>query len=176
MPVSRQEKPAAIKPSAVGGKTVSQIKQSHSLRLSQLTPIMATTSNRKVMIFDDHQIICDLLKTVFDSRGYEVQTFQHPGECPLFDKETCSCPIGQSCTDVILTDINMPVKKGLDFIEEQLAKGCHCKHLALMSGDYTYDEMERVKKLGLKFFQKPFAIKDVIEWLDQIENNMAPQE
>jgi len=137
---------------------------------------MATRTTRKAMIFDDHQVICDLLKTVFDSRGYEVQTFQHPGECSLLDNAICTCPDGQSCTDVILTDINMPVKKGLDFIEEQISKGCHCKHLALMSGDYTIEEMERAKKLGLKFFQKPFEVKDVLEWLDQIENNMASKE
>ena len=134
--------------------------------------------NRKgfrILIFDDHQEILDLLTAVFDSRGYEVLTYPHPGACPIFDSESCSCPDGQSCTDIILTDINMPVMKGLDFIEKQLEKGCQCQHLALMSGDYTQDDLVKAKDMGLKFFQKPFDIADVFEWLDQIEKEINPR-
>jgi len=128
----------------------------------------------RILVFDDHQEILDLLRAVFDTRGYEVLTYPHPGACPIFDNENCSCPDGQSCTDIILTDINMPVMKGIDFIEKQMQKGCHCRHLALMSGDYTSDDMQRVNELGLKFFQKPFDIADVFDWLDQIEQNINP--
>jgi len=129
----------------------------------------------RILVFDDHQEILDLLRAVFDTRGYEVLTYPHPGACPIFDNENCSCPDGQSCTDIILTDINMPVMKGIDFIEKQMKKGCHCRHLALMSGDYTSDDMQRVNELGLKFFQKPFDIADVFDWLDQIEQKINPQ-
>ena len=128
----------------------------------------------RILVFDDHQEILDLLRAVFDTRGYEVLTYPHPGACPIFDNENCSCPDGQSCTDIILMDINMPVMKGIDFIEKQMQKGCHCRHLALMSGDYTSDDMQRVSELGLKFFQKPFDIADVFDWLDQIEQNINP--
>ena len=128
----------------------------------------------RILVFDDHQEILHLLKAVFDTRGYEVLTYPHPGACPIFDNENCSCPDGQSCTDIILTDINMPVMRGIDFIEKQMQKGCHCRHLALMSGDYTSDDMQRVSELGLKFFQKPFDIADVFDWLDQIEQNINP--
>ena len=128
----------------------------------------------RILVFDDHQEILDLLKVIFGTRGYEVLTYPHPGACPIFDNENCSCPDGQSCTDIILTDINMPVMRGIDFIENQIKKGCHCRHLALMSGDYTSDDMRRVSELGLKFFQKPFDIADVFGWLDQIEQNINP--
>jgi CheY-like chemotaxis protein len=126
-------------------------------------------------VFDDHQEILNLLKAVLESRGgYEVLTYLHPGACPIFDNESCSCLDGQSCTDIILADINMPVMRGIDFIEKQIEKGCQCKHLALMSGDYTLDDMQRANELGLKFFQKPFAIADVFDWLDQIEQKINP--
>ena len=128
----------------------------------------------RILVFDDHEEILNLLKVVFDSRGYEVLTYPHPGACPIFDHDSCSCPDGQSCTDIILTDINMPVMKGIDFIEKQMKKGCQCRHLALMSGDYTSDEMERANELGLKFFLKPFEISDIFEWLDQIEQKIHP--
>jgi hypothetical protein len=34
--------------------------------------------------------------------------------------------------------------------------------------------MQRASKLGLKFFKKPFAIADVFDWLDQIEQKINP--
>jgi CheY-like chemotaxis protein len=129
----------------------------------------------RILVFDDHQEILNLLKVVFDSRGYEVLTYPHPGACPIFDNESCSCPEGQSCTDIILTDINMPVMRGIDFIEKQIKKGCQCRNLALMSGDYTSDEMQRANELGLKFFLKPFEIADIFDWLDQIEQKISPR-
>lgn len=69
----------------------------------------------------------------------------------------------------------MPVMRGIDFIEKQLAKGCNCKHLALMSGDFTSEDVRRAEKLGLKFFRKPFEVNDIFEWLDQIESEINPQ-
>ena len=131
----------------------------------------------RILVFDDHQEILDLLKAVLESRGgYEVLTYSHPGAYPFYDEnENCSCPDGQACTDIILTDINMPVMRGIDFVEKQIDKGCQCRHLALMSGDYTSDEMQRASELGLKFFKKPFTIADVFEWLDQIEQNINPE-
>ena len=80
----------------------------------------------RILVFDDHQEILDLLKAVLESRGgYEVLTYPHPGAYPFFDEnENCSCPDGQTCTDIILTDINMPVMRGIDFVEKQIDKGC----------------------------------------------------
>ena len=65
--------------------------------------------------------------------------------------------------------------KGIDFIENQLAKGCSCKHLALMSGDFTNEDVQRAKELNLKFFKKPFEIAEVFQWLDSIEPQINPQ-
>ena len=135
---------------------------------------MMKNGNYRILVFDDHQEILRLLEVVFDSRGYEVLTYPHPGACPIFREDCCSCPNGQACTDIILTDINMPVMRGIDFIEKQLKKGCNCRHLALMSGDYTSDEARRAKELGLKFFRKPFDISEVFEWLDEIEPKISP--
>jgi len=131
--------------------------------------------NFRILVFDDHQEILDLLKMVFGSRGYEVLTYPHPEACPIFDQDSCSCSDDQCCTDIILTDINMPVMKGVDFIEKQIGKGCNCKHLALMSGDFTREDESRARELGVRFFKKPFEINEMFGWLDQVEKKINPQ-
>jgi CheY-like chemotaxis protein len=104
--------------------------------------------NYRALIFDDQKEIRQILWSLFDSRGYEVFTFSHPAACPLSEEELCPCPTEQACTDVILSDMNMPIKNGLDFLEDQIKKGCKCKHFALMSGAF-----------------KPLKLKEVMNWL-----------
>lgn len=131
--------------------------------------------NYRVLIFDDQEDIRQTLQSLFDSRGYEVFTFTHPAACPLNDEEICPCSIEQACADVILSDLNMPVKNGLEFLEEQIKKGCNCKHLALMSGAFTDEDISKAKSLGIKIFKKPFDLIEVIHWLDQIEGDIDPK-
>ncbi|MFZ2631808.1 MAG: response regulator, partial [Desulfosalsimonadaceae bacterium] len=85
----------------------------------------------RALIFDDEPAIRELLWSLFDSRGYEVFTFPNPATCPMCETEICPCPLTEACADVILSDVNMPVKNGVDFLEEQIGKGCKCKSLAL---------------------------------------------
>ena len=75
------------------------------------------------------------------------------------------------CADVILSDVNMPIKKGIDFLEEQIKKGCRCKHFALMSGEFSEEDVSKAKSLGIKIFKKPFKLAQIINWLDQIEKD-----
>ena len=68
----------------------------------------------------------------------------------------------------------MPFKKGLDFLEEQLSKGCRCKNMALMSGYLGQDDIERASSLKIKLFQKPFTVKEIEEWVCEIEKTINP--
>lgn len=126
----------------------------------------------RALIFDDDQVVRSILWTLLDQRGYEVFTFPHPGLCPLCEQSICPCPLAETCTDVILTDLEMPVKKGIDFIEEQLQKGCKCKNMALMSGLFTNEDLLRANSLGIKVFFKPFSVEDVIEWVEKVEKEI----
>ena len=128
-----------------------------------------TKRHYRILVFDDHQEILDLLKAVFDLREYEVLTYLHPLDCPLFKHDSCLCPEGQTWADIILTDINMPYMKGIDLLESQKAKGCSCRHQALMSGDFTWEDERKARELDLKLFKKPFAVEELFQWLDSIE-------
>ena len=129
----------------------------------------------RALIFDDMKEIRKILWKLFDKRGYEVFTFPHPALCPLSEIEVCPCSSEETCADVILSDLNMPIKKGTNFLEEQIKKGCRCKHFGLMSGEFSSEDVSKAKSLGIKLFKKPFKLKEVINWLDQIEKSASPK-
>lgn len=131
--------------------------------------------NYRALIFDDEELLRKMLWILFDGRGYEVFTFPDPALCPMSEKEVCPCGDEQACSDIILSDINMPVKNGLDFIEEQINKGCKCQHIALMSGDFSEEYISKAESLGIKIFKKPFKMTEITDWLDQVEQEIAAE-
>ena len=116
--------------------------------------------NYRALIFDDMKEIRKMLWKLFDNRGYEVFTFPHPALCPLSEQEVCPCSSEETCADVILSDGNMPIKKGIIFLEEQIRKGCRCKHFGLMSGEFSEEDVSKAKLLGIKLFKKPFKLSN----------------
>jgi CheY-like chemotaxis protein len=128
----------------------------------------------RVLIFEDDDAIRSILWGFFDGRGYEVFTFPHPGTCPLSEAPVCKCSLDEACSDIIVSDLNMPSKKGIDFLQEQMAKGCRCRHLALMSGEFLPEDIEKASNLGIKIFNKPFSLTDIENWLVDIERKIEP--
>jgi CheY-like chemotaxis protein len=108
----------------------------------------------------------------YNKKGYEVFSFQNPAACPIFREKICPCPTGEACTDFILSDLNMPVQRGIDFLEEQIRRGCQCNNMALMSGDFTENDVLRAKSIALKLLRKPFNITEVFEWLKDKEKTI----
>lgn len=53
-------------------------------------------------------------------------------------------------------------------------KGCHCKNMALISGHLDQDDIERASTLKIRLFQKPFTIKEIEEWINEIEKKINP--
>ena len=126
----------------------------------------------RVLVLDDDNVIRKILWEYFDNRGYEVFTFPHPKSCALCDIHTCNCPTREACSDIIISDLNMPFVKGLDFLEQQIKKGCRVKHLALMSGDLTEPDSDRAKALGIKLFEKPFKLTELGDWVEMVEKQI----
>jgi DNA-binding response OmpR family regulator len=127
----------------------------------------------RALIFDDDAMIRQLLWTVFDQRGYQVFTFPDPGLCPLSSAHHCTCPTSGVCADVIISDLNMPNVKGLDFVEALREKGCTCHAIALMSGSWSEEDESRGRRIGCKLFAKPFTISELNDWLRQIESSVS---
>ena len=129
---------------------------------------------RRVFIFDDNTLIRTLLEMALEDRGYEVFAFASPVLCPFHPLPDCQCPEGQTCTDVIISDLDMPEVRGLEFVEAQRKKKCKCQHIALISGGWSEPEQVRARQLGCEVFSKPAQMVQIHQWLDAIEETIDP--
>ncbi len=128
----------------------------------------------RAVIIDDDYLLRTLMGDVFKDRGYEVHSSAEPGLSSIFLDSQCSCPVGTHCTNIIITDINMPDMTGLEFIEHQKRNGCKVQNIAVMSGGWTDEKIEHAKRLGCHIFEKPFKIVEIEKWLDNCERKSDP--
>ena len=122
---------------------------------------------KKALIFDDEEMILDLLTEILTEKQFEVTAFPDPISF-LSQQEKCSCHIESApCFDVIITDNLMPGMTGLEFLERLKGFGCKLadNRKAIISGHLTEDDLIRAKKINVKVFHKPGNIYDLIQWL-----------
>ena len=120
----------------------------------------------RVLIFEDNNLIRSTLDHIIKELGFEVFTFSDPGMCPLRASCDSICPLNHTCSDIIISDVNMPTETGLEFIKERLDHGCKIKFRAMMSADWSDTDVQRAKELGCRIFHKPFNLEELIQWLN----------
>jgi len=127
----------------------------------------------RILIFEDNESLLSTLKLVLSERGYEVFAFSSPEMCQAFDLVDLSCPADVAFADVIISDVNMPTKSGLDLMRERRQKGCKIKYRALMSADWTDADLKSAHRLGCYIFHKPFDLKEMLDWLDGCRDELT---
>ena len=130
---------------------------------------------KRVVIFDDERLFRMALWDFFDRRNYEVLAFPEPGVSPLHVRELCPCPDGTLCSDLVISDVNMFGRNGIDYIERLLNKGCKQQHVALMSGGFTDSDRERAARLGCALFDKPLDTEALTNWVESVESAISPE-
>ena len=133
---------------------------------------MKSATKYRVILLDDNEAVRGVLSEILADRGYEVLAFSTPAICPLQMTPECRCAVNQRCTDIIVSDLDMPYMTGLGFIENQKKKNCKCQHLVLMSGNWTEQDLLRAHELGCKTFTKPFPFQEFCDYLDEVERNI----
>lgn len=125
------------------------------------------------VILDDEPMVLALLRGVLGRRGYSVEAYSTPIRCPLYSAPGCPCEPQVPCPDVILTDFDMPLVNGIEFVEHLKMKGCKCRHIALISGLLTDATRLKAQPLGVTVFAKPFQLKGLTAWLADAERDFA---
>ncbi len=130
--------------------------------------------NRRAVVYDDDEVILDVLKQYLSLRGYEVITFAEPVVCPI-NEDSALCTNLNACADIMITDLMMPTMNGIELLKAQIQRGCKLamKNKALMSGyDTDHFESEEIYEMGCAFFRKPFDFSQFGKWLSVRELQM----
>jgi len=129
----------------------------------------------RAFVFDDDEIVRSFIATVFERSGYEVCEFSEPRACPFLLDRKCPCPEDHVCTDIIISDLDMPNMSGLELIENQIKHGCRAPNFALNSGDWSEPELKRAQEIGCMTFSKPVRIGELTDWMNQCEKRIDPK-
>jgi DNA-binding response OmpR family regulator len=73
---------------------------------------------RRAVVIDDEEIIVNLFKEFFSTRGYAVLPYTRPIVCPIRDETMKSCNTDYPCADIIITNFKMPRANGLELLQE----------------------------------------------------------
>lgn len=115
------------------------------------------TEKIRIHLADDHQVLIDGMRTLLNTvDDFEFVGFSLNGST-LFEE------IIANKTDVLVLDISMPQKDGIEVLKEFNEKGFPCKVIILSS----YDELKLIKevmKLGASgYLTKQCAAEHIIE-------------
>ena len=119
----------------------------------------------KILIIDDDPSILTMLKKMLEKAGYEVDTASNGSEGL---KKIESCP-----PDLLVTDIVMPEKEGLELICYLKGKNPGLKIVAISGGGrFNYEGyLTGAKLLGADLiFQKPLVHKEFVQAVSDLIN------
>jgi DNA-binding NarL/FixJ family response regulator len=122
------------------------------------------TGQIRIHLADDHQVLIDGMRTLLNTvKNFEVIGFSLDGSTVYDDV------ISNKAT-VLVLDISMPVKDGIEVIKEFAKKGYPCKVIILSS----YDDLkiiQEVMKLGVSgYLTKQCAGENIVEAIQAVAN------
>lgn len=116
----------------------------------------------KIHLADDHQVLIDgMLAVLKTNSNFEVVGFSLNGE-NLVER------VAKNGTDILVMDINMPEKDGIQVLREFNEKGFTCKVIILSS----YDDAKLIKeviKLGARgYLTKQCAGENIVDAINSV--------
>ena len=121
----------------------------------------------KVLIVDDNEVLTGLLKEMLEIEGVDhVETAENGEEgyavFLLFKP------------DIILTDIEMPVKNGLEMVKDIRAHYAGIKIIYMSSDSDRYRKLLEDEKIRYKarFINKPFLLSEVIGFFHEYQKEI----
>ena len=118
---------------------------------------------RRILIIDDEPYILLMLKKMLERAGYEIDLASNGREgMAVFEQDSA---------DLVITDIIMPDKEGLELILEMKKKRPELKIIAMSGGGRISPEsyLECARHFGAeKVFQKPFRQKEIVSAVKEL--------
>jgi CheY-like chemotaxis protein len=130
----------------------------------------------RILIIDDDEEIRLVLRDVLEDAGYEVVEAEDGQEGLQYYRTAPA--------DLIITDIVMPRKGGLETIRELRREAPHVKIIAISGGSRTasLSGLDIARQLGAtRVFQKPFGLPEMCRAVREVlqeegQNSLAHRE
>ena len=122
-----------------------------------------TTKNR-ILVVDDEKDILELLKYNLDKEGYQVKT--------TADSRNAVKLAMEFKPDLILLDLNLPIKSGREVLQEikQDKRICDIP-VIIFSSSRSKDDIDQMYELGaLSFISKPENLDNFTDLVQELEN------
>ncbi len=121
----------------------------------------------QILVIDDDRSMCEMLRLALESEGHQVVTC-HNGEEAV--AHYCEEP-----ADLIITDIFMPIKDGIEIILELQGRFSNLKIIVISGGGSTGVGTEDVFVAATEFgadyaFKKPFRIEELLQAVKKLLN------
>ncbi len=116
-----------------------------------------------ILVVEDDKAVRDLLREILERAGHNVMDASNGREAITMYKATPA--------DLIITNILMPEKEGLETIQELRRDKPDIKIIAISGGGQIgpADYLEVAKRFGAKkTFSKPFNRKDLLQAVDEL--------
>ncbi len=117
----------------------------------------------RILLIDDDKDVRDVLHSILLSSGYDVVAVSNGAEAmDVF---------GDGAFDIVITDIIMPVKDGLETISEILDLKPSARIIAMSGGGRqgNVDFLETARALGASLtFNKPFNLRELISGIEEL--------
>ena len=116
-----------------------------------------------VLIMEDDEEVRKALRTVLEESGYKVMEAAN-GEKGLKIQRTIP-------SDLVIMDILMPEKEGLEVIKELRRDFPNTKIIAISGGGYVGPDyyLDAAKKMGASYvFEKPFDPREIMAAVKQV--------
>ena len=115
----------------------------------------------RIFFVDDDEQIRKLMKHFLELNGYEVFVFGTGKVCGMNEERKCMFGKGGMCADVIIS--------GVGFVEKLMSSQCKCPNIALISGDWSPEKIQKAKDFNCKIFEKPFEFNNILGWISECE-------
>ena len=126
-------------------------------------------TDKSAIVFDDNDLFCHIATRILKDKSINVATYSSPIEYFCSRPGIDSCPAVTPCVDFLITDNKMQDMTGLEFLNRLNQLECkipNCRK-AIISGDWTDDDLKIAKQLTTNVFEKFDAKERIPAWIDE---------
>lgn len=111
-------------------------------------------ANETIMVVDDERAIRLVLKRLLECQGYQLS------ECDGGD--ACLARVAEDKPDIILMDLKMPDKNGIEVLQELVARGVEAKIIIMTAHGTIGSAVEAIKQGAYDYITKPFDNSELL--------------